>query len=318
MRILSALLLSLGLCLIAGCGGGGSSLRVTNSSGNSASNSHSTGQKAATGYTVTDLGAANDYYYYGYYFDGLNRGAAVQINDLGQVVSGTGPNAIVWRNGATVELNTNWSNASDLNNNNQIVGQANVSSNSGWHAVLWQNGSPVDLGALSTQNYAYSQACGINDTGAVVGVSSTDTGMYYSEYHAFVWQNGQMTDLGTLGGGYSTAADINHAGQVVGWSTLNVNGAYTWYPVHAFVWQNGMMTDLGTLPGGTASDASAINAAGVIVGSSDTPPQGLYEYRTLHAVAWVNEVIQDLGTLGGPGSIAFDINDAGQIVGAAD
>src|SRR5579884_4216029 len=308
MRIRSALFLTLGLCLLAGCGGGGGSVNSIPTGSQKTG-----GQKAATAYTITDLGAADYYYYYGYYFDGLNRGAAVQINDLGQVVSGTGPNALVWRNGETKQLSSYWSSASDLNNNNQIVG---IDTSSGCHAVLWTNGTPTDLGTISPDYSYYSQANGINDIGQVVGASSTYSNNTYG-YHAFLSQNGKMTDLGTIAGDYSIAAHINHAGQVVGWSTVP-GGQYYWYPVHAFVWQNGKMTDLGTLSGGTASDASAINASGVIVGSSTTPPQGLYNYRTIRAVAWVNEAIQDLGTLGGAGSIAFDINDAGQIVGSAD
>jgi probable HAF family extracellular repeat protein len=117
-----------------------------------------------------------------------------------------------------------------------------------------------------------------------------------------------QTDLGTLGGTNSLANGINDAGQIVGW-------AHTGGDVpHAFLYQNGEMKDLGTLGDGSKSFAYAINGVGLIVGGSDTTDDLLY-----HAVRWQqNGDMVDLGTLGGSNSEAFGINDAGQIVGAAD
>lgn len=311
MRTRIGMALALGLCVLAGCGGGNGSAPFTPPGNNNAVT-----HKAIAGYTLTDLGAA-DYYYYGSSYYGLNRGATLAVNSAGQVVSSAGPHAVVWQNGTPTTLSDAYSSASDLNDNGQIVGQGNVNTtNWQWHAVLWQNGKATDLGTLNGNDpgsYGYSWANAINDVGQVVG-SSTTSGWAYD---GFLWQNGKMIDLGTLGGGYSTAAGINHSGQVVGWSSV-AGSQYTYYPVNAFVWQNGKMTSLGTLPGGTSSDASAINDAGQIVGSSDSAPQGLYNSRPLRAVVWQNGTVVDLGTLGGPGSIAFDINNAGQIVGSAN
>ena len=73
-----------------------------------------------------------------------------------------------------------------------------------------------------------------------------------------------ITDLGTLGGTYSTAHDINAAGQVVGVAD-NSAGVD-----RAFLYSNGAMQDLNTLlPAGSGwilREASAINNAGEIVG----------------------------------------------------
>jgi probable HAF family extracellular repeat protein len=81
---------------------------------------------------------------------------------------------------------------------------------------------------------------------------------------AFAAITHHLTELGTLGGNYSTAADINESRQIVGTSELS-DGTRRGY-----LYENGTMQDLGTLsasPTGTSS-ASAINDAGQITGSS--------------------------------------------------
>lgn len=112
-----------------------------------------------------------------------------------------------------------------------------------------------------------------------------------------------ITDLGTLGGSSSVAYDINNVGQIAGESNTASGSS------HAALWHVGVVTsvlDLGTLSGGS-SVAYGLNDGGQVVGSSDG-----------HAVRWTGGGPIDLGALpGGSSRGAFDINNAGVIVGSS-
>jgi probable HAF family extracellular repeat protein len=113
-------------------------------------------------------------------------------------------------------------------------------------------------------------------------------------------------DLGTLGGGFSSATDINDKDQVVGESFTASD------ELHAFRWEKGHMKDLGTL-GGPTSRATGINHNGEVVGSSSTKTSGLDEVAFL----WKGSgPLVSLGKLPGDrSSQANDINDHGDVVG---
>ena len=214
------------------------------------------------------------------------------------------------------------------------------------HASQWRNGTVTDLGALTSDTS--SAANWISPNGFITGLSENGETDPLSaglpEVHAVLWQPGQaITDLGTLpeGGYESYAAAVNSRGQVVG-AALNTipdtnsmqpgtnwlwGGIVTYaYQTRAFLWdtQNGMQ-DLGTLPGGTDAQAAFINELGQVVGYSYTSSApsascaGRYGFAlTTGSFIWNRENgMQDLGSLGGTCTLAFGLNNEGQVTGVS-
>lgn len=197
-----------------------------------------------------------------------------------------------------------------------------------------------------------SSASGINDSGQVVGASSSPT----SDSRATLWQSGQpAVYLGALGATQdSTAFSINNAGQVVGYSRAD-DGSWD-----AFLWDSigGMqdiigadstqwavaraINDLGTVAGEFGDDGFLWTSAAGVTDMNVEPPADRLNISVVDAnnsaqvlCNWVGfgaiekpfvwhdgQIVASIGLLPDLGSYrashACDINNLGQVVGCGD
>jgi len=295
-------------------------------------------------YVVQDLGA----------LPGDSSSVAWGINQRGDVVGwSSGPNghhAFVFTDvGGMVMLSglpdKPRTIARRINDAGDIVGTADAGGTDIGHAVRWRDGAIKDLGTLALAAGAYSEGWGINSFGDVVGESYTDSGVHaflytdtngmvdltptsdtgrardindarqvtgyktaFGGYHAFRWTNGTFEDLGVLPGfAHSFGFAIQGSGSVAGSSSTGTGNSE-----HLFRFTDGVgMQDLGGV--GEHNTAWGINGAGSVVGTLGQSASRAFLYTDEASLKDLNTLIdQSLGwvLLG-----AFDINDAGQIVG---
>ncbi len=127
-----------------------------------------------------------------------------------------------------------------------------------------------------------------------------------------------VTDLGTLGGTVGSANGINYEGRVAGAASLPSGAS------RAFLSGPGAMYDLGTLGGPNSSEAG-LNASSQMAVFAETPKTdplsenfcGFGTSNICLAAIW-NGTLTALPTLGGTNSIAYAINNQGQVAGAAE
>ena len=142
----------------------------------------------------------------------------------------------------------------------------------------------------------------------------------------------KLIDLGTLGGPssiiFGATGPLNKSGMVT--SCADKPTADPFFPndnpyfgedpfvEDAFLWTGRGLKDLGALPSGIGSCGQWISDNGEVVGGSEN---GVFDvaagFPSVVAVRWRHGSIQELGSLGGLESVAFAVNNAGQITGGA-
>lgn len=181
-----------------------------------------------------------------------------------------------------------------INQTGQVVGYVTAADGSE-QGFVWTAGQMAMLPTL----VGNSRARALNDHSQIVGGASAASGS--ADPRAVLWQSGAIQDLTTLGGPKLTVSyGINNAGQIlVGTGTSG------------YLWEDGVLRSLG-FEGG-----NAINESGQVAGAQNTG-QSDANGSIFHGVFWEDGTIHDLGTLGGKRSVAYDLNDAGLVVGAAN
>jgi probable HAF family extracellular repeat protein len=248
----------------------------------------------------------------------VGPGTGLGINNAGDVVGTIGPqyagSAFAYRGGTLTNVGAllpsdyAFSYASAINNGGAVGGTAIPPVGEGLRGFIYAGGGFQTIGTFGGD---FSVLTGLNNHDAATGYASLNGPALNQPTHAFYYQGGGLHDLGTLGGTSSQGSALNDVGDVVGWSQLAGDISQ-----HAFLYHAGGLLDLGTLGGATAA-ALGINNLGAIVGNSY-----LADNSTLHAFIYQGGALVDLNGLtslsgGWQLTDAYDINEAGQILGTA-
>lgn len=292
---------------------------------------------------------------------GKSESYAYGVNAAGQVVgysavydaghNSLGYSGILYQNGQITQLGnfgtdtTGYSEsyAYGINASGQVAGYSSVY-DAGHNYVgnggfIYQNGQMTQLSHFGTSpSGAFNTVVqSINDKGQIAGYALVYDSAHKIQGYAgvvFDTNTGQTTQLGNLGTnkyglGNSTAASINNAGQVTGYSQIydsNHNAVGT----SAFLWENGQMTNIGNLGTDVAghgySQGYAINDKGQIVGystaySADHVSQGqaafIFNSGKMTGLGSLTDALYGTDSLGDGLSVATGINNKGQVVGTA-
>jgi len=157
-----------------------------------------------------------------------DRSTAFAINESGQIagwtISGVRANAVIWDEGAIIDLAMpDWdeSQALDINDRGHVTGYWRRSPDQ-WRSFIWRNNEMTDLGNPWETGRIY--AIGLNEAGQVVGDHQGANGVR----RPFLWQDGVMFDLSDLADTspdqvLNRALAINDVGQILAYGSLAGN-----------------------------------------------------------------------------------------------
>lgn len=179
-----------------------------------------------------------------------------------------------------------------------INGKGHVAGSNG-AAAVWDGATVRDYAALAPG----SSAAAINGHGHLAGA-------YVDAAHVFSPAGLRNAGRGVLVG-FNSASGLNDSGAVSGNAAFGVGERG-----RGFVVANGITRIIPTF-GGTWGGSAAINRHGAVTGTASVTGDAI---PVPHYLAYVyrDQIMRSLGTLGGKNSSAFDINDAGDVVGVAD
>jgi len=198
--------------------------------------------------------------------------------------------------------------ATDLNNSGDVVGHFDLVTPEGRteHSIVWRAATSHAPQVLPMGNALGAEAHAINDAGDIVG-------QIYADPHAVLWRGDAMIVLETPDTSHSDASDITSCGAILG------NTAHPFAGTWDTIW------DTPSSPRELRYDyvhgsfdfaiVRAINDAGVVAGAASTPaqPLRLVAFRQLpgHRV----QMLGQLARIAGGSYYAWEINNAGQVVG---
>lgn len=258
------------------------------------------------------------------------EGIARAVNNSGTIVGETGnanlgnPNGRAFKveNGVYSQigdLGGLYSGAYDVNESGTITGYACTNTGIACifqaHGFRYTNSTGMqDLGAVSVFS-GYSRGHGINDAGKIAGRASL-VNFGGSDKQLAFWDAANTITSKSGPANYSTAQSVNNAGIMVGngFNPVDNNAATQ----RGLVWdaQGNVTQVMGTF-GGNRSRAWSINDLGIIVGYAENAANEKRAMITLDGGATLIDLNTMVGDLSGWASLdeAYDINEAGQIVG---
>lgn len=199
-------------------------------------------------------------------------------------------------------LGGNYSVATGINDNGQVVGFSYATQSSANRAFLYDSATGMqDIGTLGG---SMSEAYDINNRGQIVGSSYTTSN---SDLRAFAYDPATgMREIASSGTS-SQAYGINEIGQIVGYNSIGLADG-KW---HAFLYDPATGFELLTKSGQISSAAFGINDNGQVAGRITTTSGAKTNTAFLYDPVTGFDEITSLGR-----SWAEDINNSNQMVGA--